>query len=93
MSRGNLPFFHFAPVFKGLKAVRMLYILGGLFLMGLGGLMFLRPDIFYELTESWKTRQGNPTDRYLLETRIGGVMCFLAGLCGVVVLFLQKSAS
>ncbi len=42
--------------------------------------MFLRPDIFYELTEAWKTRQGNPSESYLRNTRFGGAVCFLAGL-------------
>jgi hypothetical protein len=77
MSRGNLPFFVFR---RSLEVFFMLYVLGGIFLMGWGALMFLRPDIFYELTEAWKTRQGNPSESYLRNTRFGGAVCFLAGL-------------
>ena len=66
----------------------MLHILGGIFLMGLGALMFLRPDIFYELTEAWKTQQGNPSESYLRNTRFGGAVFFLVGLiCTALLLF------
>ena len=66
----------------------MLYVIGGIFLMVLGVLMFLRPDIFYALTERWKHPGGEPSGLYRASTRFGGVMCFLAGLCGISVRFL-----
>ena len=46
---GICPFFVFR---RSLEVFFMLYVLGGIFLMGWGALMFLRPDIFYELTEA-----------------------------------------
>lgn len=62
----------------------MLYVLGGVLLMAMGVLMFLRPDVFYDLTEGWKSKGGRPSRLYCVSTRLGGVMCILAGLCGIV---------
>lgn len=62
----------------------MLYVLGGVLLMAMGVLMFLRPDVFYDLTEAWKHNGGSPSKSCLRGTRFGGAMCFLAGLCGIV---------
>lgn len=48
-----------------------------------------KPEVFYELTESWKhDGGGEPSKSYLLSTRFGGVMCMLVGIGGMIYAFL-----
>ena len=48
-----------------------------------------KPEVFYELTESWKhDGSGEPSKSYLLSTRLGGVMCALVGIGGMICAFL-----
>lgn len=61
-----------------------MHVLGGALLVSLGLLMVLRPEAFYDLTEGWKSKGGRPSRLYCVSTRLGGVMCILAGLCGIV---------
>ena len=51
--------------------------------------MLLSPGTIYELTESWKSySSGEPSNFYLVCTRIGGGLFSLAGIAGIVVFFL-----
>ena len=54
-----------------------------------GAALVWKPQVFYELTESWK-HDGSvePSDWYLLSTRFGGVMCALVGIGGMICAFL-----
>lgn len=58
----------------------------------LGTVMMIRPKLFFDMTEGWKSSAGGePSGLYLFSTRFGGIMCFLAGLAGIMVfLFLEK---
>jgi len=48
--------------------------------------MFLKPDIIWMITESWKSDNAyGPSNLYKLSTKIGGVMMFLAGLASLIV--------
>lgn len=59
-------------------------IIGGLILVILGIVMLFRPQLFYELTESWKhSGSSEPSGMWILSTRFGGVMFLLAGLAGL----------
>lgn len=65
-----------------------MYFILGMVLLAVGLLMVIRPQVFYDLTESWKNSgAGEPSRMYLFSTRFGGVMCSAAGIAGIVVTF------
>ena len=49
-------------------------------LIAIGALMLLKPDIYWQLTESWKSSWGKPSSQYLDNTRITGALFLLLGL-------------
>ena len=53
-----------------------------------GAALIWKPEFFYELTERWKHGGGEPSKSYLLSTRFGGVMCVLAGIGGMIIVFI-----
>ena len=54
-----------------------------------GAALIWKPQVFYELTESWKHDGGSePSNLYILSTRFGGVMCALVGIGGMVCVFI-----
>ena len=64
----------------------IVYFILGLVLIGIGAVMLAKPQLVYELTESWKHGgAGEPSKLYLGSTRFGGVMFILAGICGLIV--------
>ena len=65
----------------------ILYFILGLVLIGIGAVMLAKPQLVYELTESWKHDGGvdEPSGLYIGSTRFGGVMFILAGICGLIV--------
>ena len=67
----------------------MLYFFVGLALLAMGLVMLFRPQLFYELTESWKHSGGEPSNQWIFSTRFGGVMCTLAGIAGLILPFLS----
>ena len=62
-------------------------LLLGLLILGAGLFMLLCPDLWWELTESWKTYAGEPSDLYRKGARFGGVCCLLVGIAGIVAFF------
>lgn len=67
-----------------------MYVLLGIILILFGIAMILFPDHIYDLKEGWKSDSpGEPSDLYRFHTRFGGVMCILAGICGLFVPFLH----
>ncbi|WP_409340740.1 DUF6199 family natural product biosynthesis protein [Paenibacillus sp. MBLB4367] len=59
----------------------ILYML--LVLIGL--LMLIKPNVFWKLTESWKSNDAmEPSFLYVMSTRLGGGMCALAGIAGII---------
>lgn len=65
-------------------------IIGGILLLIMGLVMLVSPATFYEITESWKSNSvGEPSDLFIISTRVGGVACTLAGI-GAIVVFLMK---
>jgi hypothetical protein len=58
----------------------MFYLLE-IFILSIGLLMTIRPDVVWTIKESWKSNDATePSDFYLLTTRIGGVLFLAAGL-------------
>ncbi|WP_068776754.1 DUF6199 family natural product biosynthesis protein [Paenibacillus sp. FJAT-26967] len=52
----------------------------GLFLVLLGALMVFKAQLIWQLTEKWKSNDGTePSDFYMLNTRVGGVIFTLVG--------------
>ena len=53
------------------------------------GLFSFCPRIVYKITEKWKSNTyTEPSDLYRLHIRIGGIVCTLIGITGVVTYFL-----
>lgn len=65
-------------------------IVGVVFLL-LGVLAFLRPDLIWKVTEQWKSyRADEPSDLYVLSTKVGGVLLALVGIAAIVVPFILE---
>lgn len=61
------------------------YLLGSLLVTILGVFLFLKPDLWWKLTERWKSyRADEPSDFYILSTRIGGAAVAVIGIVLVV---------
>ncbi len=67
----------------------MLYFIAGLALIAIGVVMLVKPQLVFELTESWKHDSGaaEPSKLWLFSTQFGGVMCVLAGIGGMIFVF------
>ncbi|WP_372631802.1 DUF6199 family natural product biosynthesis protein [Cohnella sp.] len=58
-----------------------------IFLMLIGALMLIKPNILWMITERWKSNDAtDPSDLYLISTRFGGALCFIIGLAGMIAL-------
>lgn len=56
-------------------------IFGGIIILALGMVMFLKPHIVWRLTEEWKSYGADePSDLYLKSTKIGGILFALVGV-------------
>ena len=63
-------------------------LLGGIFFVILGIFLFFKPEMAWEIKESWKSySRGDPSDLYLKLTKINGVIFFLVGIFGFVAMF------
>ena len=68
----------------------MLLLFGGLLLLAFGAFMLFAPGQFFALTESWKSNTlSEPSDFFILSTRIGGAFFMLVGIVSIVVFFLN----
>lgn len=57
----------------------------GIFLILVGLLMLIKPDIFWLITESWKSSDATePTNLYIVSVRLGGVLFILFGIGGII---------
>ena len=65
-------------------------LIGSIVMLVIGICMLLRPDVIYQLTESWKSNAADePSRLYIISTRFGGVMFLLVGLLGTVTFFIS----
>ncbi len=56
-------------------------IFGGIIILALGMVMFLKPHIVWRLTEEWKSYGADePSDLYLKSTKMGGILFALVGV-------------
>lgn len=66
-----------------------MYLLFACCFIGLGLFMIILPQIFYSLTEKWKTSSdSDPSPVYLFSTRFGGIMFILVGIGSIVAQFI-----
>ncbi len=66
----------------------MYFIIGAVFLI-VGAAMVLKPDIIFQITESWKyNSQTEPSNLFLWQTRFGGVLFLVVGIGSMAVQFL-----
>lgn len=64
-----------------------MYILLGILLAVVGVVMMAAPRFVYEITQSWKNDGGaEPSDMYIWHTRLGGIVFFIGGIVGTVIL-------
>ena len=55
------------------------------FVTTIGVFLFLKPHLFWELTERWKSyRADEPSDLYLKVTKSGGVLFALLGIFMII---------
>lgn len=60
-------------------------LIGSIILLVIGLFLIFCLEIVYEMTESWKNNaSAEPSDLYRLHIRIGGIICTLIGVVGVV---------
>ena len=60
-------------------------ILGGILVLLMGVVMLFFPQLVYDITQSWKSSSaGEPSQLYIIATRIGGVCCLLVGIAGII---------
>lgn len=60
-------------------------LIGSIILLIVGLFLLFCPEIVYEITESWKSNTSTgPSDLYRLHIRIGGIVCTLIGVFGIV---------
>lgn len=63
----------------------LLFILGGIIFAAFGIFLFLRPDLFWKLTEQWKSYYADePSDLYVKSTKFGGILFVLLGVAMIV---------
>ena len=61
-------------------------ILAGIFLLTIGLIMTISPAAWFELTQSWKSYSAaDPSDMFIIVTRIGGIIFILAGIAAFIV--------
>ncbi|WP_376745665.1 DUF6199 family natural product biosynthesis protein [Paenibacillus sedimenti] len=57
-----------------------------MFLLLAGILMLWKTTLFWSVTERWTSKDADePSDLYILNTRIGGGICFIIGLAGIII--------
>ena len=66
-------------------------VLAGVVFVVLGVFLFVRPDLVWKLTEQWKSyRADEPSELYVISTKVGGVAFALCGVAAVVLPFVLR---
>ena len=66
-------------------------IFGGLVFVALGAFLFLKPDLYWRLTERWKSYYADgPSDIYIRSTKLGGVLFALIGVAFIIAYFVLE---
>ena len=66
-------------------------ILAGLVCVALGAFLLLKPDLYWRLTERWKSYYADePSDIYIRSTKLGGVLFALIGVAIIIAYFVLE---
>ena len=66
-------------------------LLLSIFILIIGFLMLVKPDIWWEITESWKSHDATEaSDFYIKTTRFGGCTFTVVGIAGIIAFFLLR---
>lgn len=66
-------------------------VIGGIIFIAIGIFLFLKPDLVWELTESWKSYYADaPSDTYLKITKISGIFYALFGVVTIILPFVLE---
>ena len=66
-------------------------VCGGVVFFALGMFIFLKPDLVWKLTEKWKSsRADEPSEIYLKDRKIGGMLFALFGIIMIVLPFILE---
>lgn len=64
-----------------------MYLIGGILFAIVGVIMTVRPQWIFSLAEMWKNDSATePSDLYLISTRVGGVFFILIGIGAIIFL-------
>ena len=67
-----------------------MFVLCAILFLIIGFIMLRYPEFIYEITESWKSYSyGDPSDLYVLSTRVGGAVFIILGIACIVVAFVS----
>ena len=78
-------FWHCSLV-KTRKEEKALNIFWAFFILLMGLVMLVKPDLFYYITEAWKSDYSDePSYLYRVSTKFGGIMFTIAGVLGVII--------
>lgn len=57
----------------------------GIFLIVMGCVMLINPNIMWKIAESWKTKtNAEPTDVYMIMIKIGGLILAVGGIIAIL---------
>lgn len=60
-------------------------ICGGIIILMLGIVIFLKPHFIWKVTEEWKSyRADEPSDLYIKSTKLGGILFALFGVTIII---------
>ncbi len=60
-------------------------VVAGIFLIIIGCIMLIKPNVMWKITESWKTKtNAEPTDLYIIIIRIGGLILAVGGIITIL---------
>ena len=66
-------------------------LLLSIFILIIGFLMLVKPEIWWGITESWKSYDATePSDFYIKTTRFGGYIFTLVGIAGIIAFSLLR---
>lgn len=69
----------------------LMTFLAGITFCILGIFLFLKPDLYWKLTEKWKSyRADEPSDLFLISTKFGGILFVLLGIVMIVLPWILK---
>lgn len=68
----------------------MKFLLAGILFLLIGAVLLIKPQLLFDLAESWKNNAaGELSELYLWSTRFGGIIIFGIGIANMIVFFMN----